>query len=164
MFQVGAQTSNFYISSANQIAAGVIPIGAGMTEINLIGGYTVVAGTWTVIAQPASITNARTTNTTAATGDEITISVNCAAGTYTVDLIYYGDGINGIMKIGTAANLWTSFDMYHAPSTWNLTAQQTGVTITESGLTTMRLYSDTKNGASSAYAMYPLKLTFTKTA
>ena len=162
---MGGKLSNTYISSSAQIASGVISTGGGVGEINLMSGYAVVAGTWVVEAHSSSCTGGRIDNATAsATGNEITTPIYITPGTYSIYLTHFVDGSCGICKIGVGATVYATLDTYSAGSNWNVVSSATGVVIAETGVQTLRIYTNSKNGASSNYRLSLIKLVMARTA
>ena len=114
----------------------------------------VVQGTWT-----ASISGTRagavlmTNNTGPATADEITIKIYLSAGTYTFNTYCETNNHCGILKYIVDGTAVATQDLYTGGSVYGV-VQTTGCTIATSGLKTMSIKVDGKNGSSSNYIVY----------
>ena len=162
---MGAQTSNFYISSTNQIDSSIQLGGSGGLFIDVHTPTATIQGTWTTSIDPAMETNAVFYNVTShADADEINYIATFTAGTYNLDVLHWKVGSMGIFKIYVGATLYKTIDGYAAVEDQNVYNRTTGLNITETGVQTVRVVIDGKNGAASDHKCAIQKLVFTRTA
>lgn len=101
--------------------------------------------------------------TSKANGDNVSFKVFLDVGTYTLMLIHHKNTDAGIVDISIDGVEVDSIDLY-AALTWNVRSIQTGITISSSGLKTLKLEVDGKNASSSNYKYYMVYLALWRTA
>ena len=122
-----------------------------------------IQGTWVIIQNSTFLHDISCSNSSHNDGDEINFEAYIPAGTYTVHLTGQRNTNRGLIDIYVGVNEVTSFDQYGVSNTdhwWT----NTGVTIATSGVQTIRMVIDGKNGASSDYWMNIGSLSFFRTA
>ncbi len=153
-------------------------VGSDPTEIDAAQGgspivilpqhYTSIgAGTYRRGVNALSNYNCYLDNGTAlqsADGDNISYSVYIPAGTYTLEMVHRGLSTGGIVDIDIDAVEVASFDNYDTGETFNEISTQAGIVIASSGLKTLKLRLDGKNGASSDYQMTVALIVLWRTA
>ena len=97
-------------------------------------------------------------------GDELDYKVYLAAGTYTIRLIAQKQSAGGIVDIDIDAVEIASFDLYNGSSLYNQMFTDTGNVIAASGLKSLTLRLDGKNGSSSSYGAIINGITLWRTA
>lgn len=111
-----------------------------------------IAGTWSMIQASDQYMAGILNNFTSGTDlDEVNYRCYLAAGTYTVTAILFTGTDRGIMKLKLASTTICTIDTYAAGNASNVLKVVTGCTVAASGLYTLRLMIDGKNGASSGY-------------
>lgn len=92
-------------------------------------------------------------NSVDANGDNVSYKVYLDSGTYTF-LLFGIKGTNrGIVDVDIDAAEVASFDLYAASTQCNQRLIQTGIVIASSGIKTLKLRVDGKNGSSSGYVL-----------
>jgi hypothetical protein len=124
--------------------------------------FTVVQGTWAFGVETASYLGGYLFATSLASGDEITTPISIADGTYTIEILHGTSTNRGIMKIGVDATVFGSIDQYSAGGVDNVISTITGVSIS-GGEKTLRIYTNSKNGASSNYGILFQAIRFVRT-
>jgi hypothetical protein len=129
-------------------------------------GYTVVQGTWTIVANLATaIFSGYLTNATGvAQNDEITWPVSLSAGTWTISMIHHTFTDRGIYTFRLDGSTVGTIDGYSAGSTLNVVSTITGIAVAASGKKTLSVKMATKNASSSNYSFLSPLICLVRTA
>lgn len=101
---------------------------------------------------------------TADDGDYIEWYVNLAAGTYTFTTIYILSTNTAIVAFTLdGVSMGATLDTYAASPTFNNVAQRTGITVSTSGVHTLRMTATGKNASSADYSMQMQTFNFVRT-
>lgn len=112
-----------------------------------------VVGTWT--AGIANNKNANTNwhnNSAEAIDDYTKFKVWLAKGTYTISTAYSISSLSGILTYKIDESVVGTVDMFGGSGV-NTLAEVTGITVSTSGLKTLKFIVESKNGSSSSYLM-----------
>lgn len=96
--------------------------------------------------------------------DAVSFKAYLAIGTYTIRLLTRKFSDAGIMKIKIDGVTVLTGDCYAAVTAYNQAFTQTGVTIATSGIKTIQVICDGKNGASADYSIMIEEIAFWRTA
>jgi len=155
----------YYYNGAAWAAVANTDVGDGYITISPINYNSVGQGTWALQLSALHMNCCNFNNSaTSATGDNLTYKVYLSAGTYTLQMIAYKGAACGIVKFDIGGAALTTFDTYFAGNQENQVFTQTGISVTSSGLYTLTMKSNTKNGASGGYSMYPNSIALWRTA
>lgn len=140
------------MANASKVAGVIVDPGEGL--VNVLPGHTptVNAGTWALLAVANAPFGAMFQNSSAADGDEYDMEVYLAKGTYTMVVHYYTNTNAGVIDIDVEGTEKASIDMYGGSAVYRLLDTTTGIVIAASGLQTITVRADGKNGSSSSYA------------
>ncbi len=141
---------------------GVSPINIFCEDYSSIG-----AGTWRLNIKNTQYHNYYMDNGTtlqANDGDNISYLVWMPAGTYTLQVLHRNAANSAIIDIDIDAVEVTSWDTYNAATEENQFHTEAGIVIAASGLKTVKVRADGKNGASGDYKVEFTKMTFWRTA
>lgn len=147
----------------NEMLASGKGFGNGM--INLYGWQsTTIAGTWATATTASAIYCHYFRNTSTNDADEINWTCYLAAGTYTIKFLVITDTNCGIADIYIDSTEVASFDCYSGSTVYNVVNTQASISVATSGVKTIKIKVDGKNGSSSDY-MIPMQcLSFYRTA
>jgi hypothetical protein len=133
----------------SQLVAAGAKAEAGGFFIDIFQPDSVVQGTWGFNCGSTEAYG-QLRNTTTADGDEITYTNYMTTGEYVFRLLYSKDDNCGIIKVYVDSDLVLTQDSYNAADSKNNAADNT-YTVTGSGVKTITIKVDGKNGASSDY-------------
>lgn len=134
-----------------QGSGNVTDTGAGSHVTLFPTAYNTTNGTWSISTSGTDFFNIFGTNTTAADADFMTFEVYLSAGTYTLIFYNFHNSNNGIADVQIDGVEVASFDKYASSGSGNNRDSQTGITVSSSGLKTVKLVVDGKNASSSGY-------------
>ena len=103
-------------------------------------------------------------STTDADGDNVSYKVYLPAGTYKCHLVHNTGPTSGITDIEVDGNVEGSLDFYTAGGVGNATSSVAGIVIATTGLKTITLKTNGKNGASGGYKQDLIKMYWERTA
>lgn len=132
-----------------KLAAGLN--GEGHITIIPINPAAVGQGTWTNQTNTSTLLNLWFYNSSGGNGDNCSFQVYLAKGTYTLQILATTKGDYGILDVDFDAAEVASFDLYSAATTYNVVKEQASITVTESGLKTLKLRVDGKHASSIGY-------------
>lgn len=141
----------------------VDPIGATKALTPFVG-YTVNAGTWGFGLNSGKLFAGSLVNTSQASGDSMSMSIELTAGTWTLSAILHQSAAAGIATFelnGTQIGTW---DGYASAAVFNVVHAITGIAVATTGAQTLTMLSNTKNASSTAYAMSVSQFVFQRTA
>jgi len=145
-------------------AVGVADVGEGHITI-LPYMYSVIGqGTWTYYLPYASQVMGIFYNSSGANGDNISYKVYLQAGTYTLQILVKKDTDQAILDVDIDDTEVATEDLYNSPAVFNYSMTQADIVIAASGLYTLKLRADGKNGSSSAYRFYVSVIALWRTA
>ena len=123
----------------------------------------VIAGTCSRVVAGATYLYSYASNTTGS-GDEIEyLNVPIASGTYTIRIFWASTNNSaGIAKMKIDGVDALNTDLYTAGTVNNVITDHAGISIV-SGFHNIRIYCNTKNGASANYVFQPMLIKFIKT-
>ncbi|KKL81863.1 hypothetical protein LCGC14_1990500, partial [marine sediment metagenome] len=121
-------------------------------------------GTWAFSINASQAENYVFQNTSGNDRDELDFKVYLAAGTYTLMFFHYADSGRGIVDFDIDAGEVASFDTYSASPTFNVRSVQTSISIATSGLKTLTMRVDGKNGSASSYVCSATTIVLWRTA
>ncbi len=114
----------------------------------------IIQGAWVWLSQANQWGGFCWRNSFNADGDEIHYAAYLAKGTYTVGLFCLTASANPILDIYIDGDEVASFDLYTAGPAPNSWFTQTSISVSVSGLKTIKLKVDGKNGSSSGHNVY----------
>lgn len=120
-------------------------------------------GDWVLNVSTSSILASYISQATPGNADNISYKVYLAAGTYSLLLYYHKNTTGGVMDIDIDATEVGSVDQYGS-LTYNQRYLVTNISIATSGLKTLKLRMDGKNGSSSNYKGWCAYLALWRTA
>lgn len=139
-----------YVSDASGDIAAGIPLSWNMltTEPDVVG-----QGTWTVAIISSNVYNAYFINT-GNQFDNFTCNFRCPAGTYYFRISVVKAGASGIMAVDVDGDEKQTFNLYDGVGVFTFVAE-TPTFVLSSGLHTLRLRVDDKDGSSGGYFITP---------
>jgi hypothetical protein len=96
-------------------------------------------------------------------GDEITAKILLMKGTYRLKCFCRTVATAGILDVEIDGSQIAQFDLYSAVDTQNVEMEQTGITVASSGIKTLGLKINGKNGSSSNYRAWVAIMSFERT-
>lgn len=124
-------------------------VGEGHITI-LPWAYTsIVQGTWAWSSLANQLFYGQYTNTTHNDGDGLSYQIYMRAGTWTFGLLHATASNNGILELLIDAVSQGTIDKYSAVTTYNVRSTITSISIPITGMKTVVLQCNGKNGASS---------------
>ena len=139
-------------------------IGEGHITILPMSYSSIGAGTWSQGINANSYLNGYFFNTSSADADNASYKVYLAKGTYTLRLVHTKASTGAIVDIDIDGVEKGSVDLYAASTSYNEIYSVTGIVVAASGLATIRLRSDGRNGSASGYTCYVVFLSLWRTA
>jgi hypothetical protein len=127
-----------------------IDIGEGHIPIFPWAYVSIGQGTWAFQHNASMAYQSQWFNTSNADGDNISYAVSLAKGTYTLKILGYRATNRGICDVDIDEDEVAEIDTYGAADE-NHIWSQTGITISSSGLKTLKLRIDGKNASSTDY-------------
>lgn len=124
---------------------------AGHITISSLAYDSVGQGTWGFVHVSLCQWSGRVSNTSNGNGDNLSYKVDLPAGTYTLLVLVTTASSFGIVDVDIDGTEVASFDCYSAGDVNNVRKIETGIDVTTSGIKTLKLRVDGKNGSSSAY-------------
>lgn len=128
----------------------------GEGHINMLPfNYSAIGqGTWVNQVNTSSYMNGWFANTSNSDGDNVEYKTYLAAGTYSLRILSLKAPGSPVLDVDIDGVEVASFDLYASSNQYNQLNDQTGITVATSGIKTIKLRADGKNGSSSGYAAY----------
>ncbi len=136
--------------------------GEGHITIIPLNYDSVGQGTWVTNLDVANLLSMRVRNSSANDADNISYKVSLGAGTYSLRMIYEKNSDAPIVDFDIDATEVGSVDTYGSGNNHEDTT--TGIVIADSGLKTLKVRADGKNGSSSGYELRIILLSLWRTA
>lgn len=127
---------------------------------------TIGQGTWAISSAVGPSIHGGTFSNSAskADGDNFTMEVYLAKGTYTLRALINTYLDCGVLDIDIDGGEVASFDTYSGGNVYDVVFSQTSIAVATSGLKTLTFRLDGKNGSSSSYAAYIESIALWRTA
>lgn len=153
------------VSPAYEAAAGG-DAGEGHIDIEVWNYNAIVQGTWvlTPLASTNYLQGINFGTTTYNNQDEVNYKVSLQAGTYTLQIVYSTSESKGIISVLLDAVEIANIDAYVDPGTRINYHKEANITVAASGLKTLAVKVDGKNGSSSGYTIIIQHITLWRTA
>jgi len=149
----GTDTGILYRYTSGAWSAIASPTDSGEGHIILLAqDYDSIGqGTYVTQINSSQFFNGAFYNSSLADGDNISYKVFLAAGTYTLRLLVMTGSNAPILDVDIDAAEVASFDLYTGSTVYNSLQSQVDIAVATSGLKTLKLRVDGKNGSSSSY-------------
>ncbi|MBA7615162.1 hypothetical protein ES703_22439 [subsurface metagenome] len=144
-------TATNFMNGKGNWSAPAGDIGEGHINILPVNYNSIGQGTWALSVQDTEYLNHYFYTTTQVQGDNVSYKVYLQAGTYTLRIVSLTYLDSGIVTFDINDTEIASFDLYSAGIVRNAVNSQADIVVAATGLYTLKLAIDTKNGSASAY-------------